>query len=139
MFADGRFCKRKQDLVAIIYGGAEVIRGLNEIITMNGSLSYDPETGDNKGMNFTWLYGIIPRNHYSDLQLLKQGSFNPVNLSVIQYKGGSFGRVALLNSSIANENDTLIINLTVAKAYRTSSVIQVVHLVKENPPKIYQR
>ena len=139
IFADGRFCKRKQNLVAVIRGGAEVIRGLDETITMDGSLSYDPETGDNKGMNFTWLYGSIPRNNYSGLQSLKQGSFSPVNLSAIQHKGVSFGRVALINSNFTNDKDTLIIALNVAKDYRTSNAIQVVHLVPGDPPKIHQR
>ena len=106
---------------------------------MNGSLSYDPETGDNKGMNFTWRYGIIPTNNYSGIKLLKQASFAPVSLSAMQHKGVSFGRVALINSNVTNENDTLIIALTVTKDHRTSTVIQVVHLVRGNPPKIYQR
>ena len=139
LFADGRFCKRKQNLAAVIYGGAEVIRGHNENITMNGSLSYDPETGDNKGMNFTWRYGSITRNNYSSLQLLKQGSFPFVNFSEIQNEGVSFGRIISINSSVANSNQTLVVTLTVNKDYRTSNAIQVIHLVGGDPPKIYQR
>ena len=122
-----------------IYGGAEVIRGVTENITMNGSLSYDPETGDNEGMNFTWRYGTIPRSNQSSLQLLKQGSFTHVNASAIQNKRISFGRTNSINSNFINENNILAIHLTVAKDYRTSSVIQVVHLVEGSPPKIYQR
>ena len=122
-----------------IYGGAEVIRGVTENIPMNGSLSYDPETGDNEGMNFTWRYGTILRGNQSSLQLLKQGSFKHVNASAIQNKMISFGRINSINSNFTNENDSLIICLTVAKDYRTSSVIQVVHLVEGSPPRIYQR
>lgn len=125
--------------MAVIYGGAEVIRGIGENITLNGSLSYDPETGDNMGMSFTWRYGSIPTNNYSSLQLLEQGSFTPVNLSAMQNEGLSFGRATTVNANVTNDNETFIVNLTVAKDYRTASVIQIVHLVKGYPPKIYQR
>ncbi|XP_078381460.1 uncharacterized protein LOC144664226 [Oculina patagonica] len=138
-FTDGRLCKRRQNLVAIIYGGTEVIRGLTENITMNGSLSYDPETGDKKGMNFTWRYGSIPRNNKSCLQLLKQGSFPPVNLSAIQNEKVSFGCTISINTNATNGSETFVFTLTVAKGYRTASAIQVVHLVKGDPPRIYQR
>ena len=125
--------------MSIIYGGAEVIRGRNENITMNGSLSFDPETGDNKGMNFTWRYGSIPRNNYSSLQLLTQGSYVLVNSSAIQNKGVSFGRISSVSPNVIYSNETLIITLTAAKDYRTSSAIQVVYLVEGDPPKIFQR
>ncbi|KAJ7353947.1 hypothetical protein OS493_031088 [Desmophyllum pertusum] len=136
---DGKLCKRKHNLVAVINGGAEVIRGICENITLNGSLSYDPETGDNMGMSFTWRYGSIPTNNYSSLQLLEQGSFTSVNLSAMQNEGLSFGRATTVNANVTNDNETIIVNLTVAKDYRTASVIQIVHLVKGYPPKIYQR
>ncbi|XP_078381457.1 sperm receptor for egg jelly-like [Oculina patagonica] len=138
-YTDGSLCKRRQNLVAIIYGGAEVIRGLTENITMNGSLSYDPETGDNKGMNFTWRYGSIPRNNKSSLHLLKQSSFPPVNLSAMQNKKVTFGRIISINTNATNGSETFVFTLTVAKGYRTASAIQVVHLVKGDPPRIYQR
>ena len=125
--------------MAVIYGGVEVIRGITENISLNGSLSYDPETGDNVGMNFTWNYGTIPRSNQSNIQFLKQGLFTHVNASAIQNKAVSFGRTNSINSNFTNENDTLIINLTVSEDYRTSSVIQVVHLVEGSPPRIYQR
>ena len=120
--------------MAVIY--VEVIRGVTEKILMNGSLSYDPETGDNVGMNFTWRYGTIPRSNQSSLQLLKQSLFKA---SALQNKGIGFGCTNSINSNFTSENDTLIINLTVAKDCRTSSVIQVVHLVEGSPPSIYQR
>ena len=122
--------------MAVIYGGVEVIRGVTENISLNGLLSYDPETGDNEGMNFTWRYGTIPRSNQSSLQLLKQSLFKA---SALQNKGIGFGCTNSINSNFTSENDTLIINLTVAKDCRTSSVIQVVHLVEGSPPSIYQR
>ena len=125
--------------MAVIYGGVEVIRGITENISLNGSLSYDPETGDNVGMNFTWNYGTIPRSNQSNIQFLKQGLFTHVNASAIQNKGISFGRTNSINSNLTNENDTLIINLTITKDYRTSSVIQVVHVVEGDQPRICQR
>ena len=106
---------------------------------MNGSLSFDPETGDNKGMTFTWRYGSIPSGNYSSLQLLKQGSFPLLNLSAVQNERVSFGRVAFINSNFTNEKYTLFITLTVAKGYRIARAVQLVHLVRGDPPKIYQR
>ena len=72
-----------EDLVAVISGGAEVIRGLKENITLDGSLSYDPEAarGDQSGLNFTWHYGEITGN-YSSVQGRKRGLFIAVNESV---------------------------------------------------------
>ncbi|KAL9965160.1 hypothetical protein ACROYT_G028923 [Oculina patagonica] len=139
MYTDGRFCKRKQNLVAVIYGGAEVIRGFNENIAMHGSLSYDPETGDNKGMNFTWRYGSIPRNSNSSRHLLKQGSFPSVNFSAVQNEKVSFGRIISINPNATNGSETFVITLTVTKGHRTASAIQVVHLVRGDPPRIFQR
>ena len=71
-----------EDLVAVISGGAEVIRGLKENITLDGSLSYDPEAahGDQSGINFTWYYGKITGN-YSSVQGRKRGFFIAVNES----------------------------------------------------------
>ena len=77
-----RLLGKTQDLVAVISGGAEVIRGLKENITLDGSLSYDPEAahGDQSGMNFTWHYGEITGN-YSSVQGRKRGFFIAVNES----------------------------------------------------------
>ena len=66
-----------EDLVAVISGG------LKENITLDGSLSYDPEAarGDQSGINFTWHYGEITGN-YSSVQGRKRGFFIAVNESV---------------------------------------------------------
>ena len=69
-----RLLGKTQDLVAVISGG------LKENITLDGSLSYDPEAarGDQSGMNFTWHYGEITGN-YSSVQGRKRGFFIAVN------------------------------------------------------------
>ena len=71
-----RLLGKTQDLVAVISGG------LKENITLDGSLSYDPEAarGDQSGMNFTWHYGEITGN-YSSVQGRKRGIFIAVNES----------------------------------------------------------
>ena len=63
-----------EDLVAVISGG------LKENITLDGSLSYDPEAarGNQSGMNLSWHYGEITGN-YSSVQGRKRGFFIAVN------------------------------------------------------------
>ena len=72
-----RLLGKTKDLVAVISGG------LKENITLDGSLSYDPEAarGDQSGINFTWHYGEITGN-YSSMQGRKRGFFIAVNESV---------------------------------------------------------
>ena len=72
-----RLLGKMEDLVAVISGG------LKENITLDGSLSYDPEAtrGDQPGMNFTWHYGEITGN-YSSVEGRKRGFFIAVNESV---------------------------------------------------------
>lgn len=106
---------------------------------MNGSLSYDPQTNDNTGINFTWYYGKIKGQSNASLQLLVQGSFSAFNSSKIQDLRKDSGPVITIDANFAHYNETIIVNLTVAKGYRVSSVLQVVHLVRGDPPKISQR
>ena len=133
-------CQRKPDLVAIIYGGAEVIRGDSQNITMNASLSYDPVVGlgNHSGMNFTWHYGEIKGN-YSGLQTGARDSFTGINQSTIRYSGCDPGREVTFNTAAMSINKTYLINLVVTKDYRSSSVNQIIHLVKGDPPEIFQR
>ena len=58
--------------------------GLKENITLDGSLSYDPEAahGKQSGMDFTWHYGEITGN-YSSMQGRKRGFFIAVNESAL--------------------------------------------------------
>ncbi|PFX14626.1 Polycystic kidney disease protein 1-like 2 [Stylophora pistillata] len=138
-----KFNKTKQDLVAIISGGAEVTRGLKENITLNASLSYDPNAthGKRQGMNFTWHYGKITADH-SSKQVdwkTKKGFSAAVNESAINYYGKGSGETISLNTEALSLNQTYIVKLEVTKDIRISSVYQVVHLLEGDPPKIYQR
>ena len=73
-----RLLGKTQDLVAVISGG------LKENITLDGSLSYDPEAarGDQSGMNFTWHYGEITGN-YSSVQGRKRDFSIELNESAL--------------------------------------------------------
>ena len=135
-----RLLGRTQDLVAVISGGAEVIRGLKENITLDGSLSYDPEAahGDQSGMNFTWHYGEITRN-YSSVQGRKRDFFIAVNESTFQYNRGASGVRVYLNTEAISHSDIYIARLVVTKDYRNASAYQVIHFSNGDPPKIYQR
>ena len=116
-----------------------ITRGVNENLTLNGSLSYDPESGDNKGMNFTWHYVNIRAQNYSSSGLLEEGSLPSTNMSNAQYLGNGTGHVIVIDLEFLHDSDTIIVNLTVAKDYRVSSVLQIVSLVQDPPPKIAQR
>ena len=129
----------KPNLIAIISGGTEVIRGRNENITMNASLSYDPVVGlgNHSGMNFTWHYGEIKGN-YSGLQT---DSFTGINQSNVHYIENDSGREVTFNtaSPMIQNLKILVVKLVVSKDYRSSSDHQVIHLVKGDPPQISQR
>ncbi|RMX54592.1 hypothetical protein pdam_00023671 [Pocillopora damicornis] len=131
---------KTQDLVAAISGGAEVIRGLQENVTLDGSPSYDPEAvhDDQSGMNFTWHYGKITRN-YSFVLETKRDFFTEVNESALQYNGRASGVQISLDTGAMSLGDTCIVRLVVTKDYRNASVYQVIHFSKGDPPKIDQR
>ena len=130
-----RLLGKTQDLVAAISGGAEVIRGLQENITMDGSPSYDP---DQSGMNFTWDYGKITGN-YSFVLETKRDFFTEVNESALQYNGRASGVQISLDTGAMSLGDICIVRLVVTKDYRNASVYQLIHLPKGDPPKIDQR
>ena len=128
-------CRKKPELVAIIEGGAEVIRGLDENITMNASLSYDPDigTGNNSGMNFTWHFGKVKGNNDSfPLPSLS-------NIAVQYFAEKGFGPVVIFSKKPLLLNQTYIMKLVVTKDYRTSSVFQVIRMQKGEPPRVSQR
>ena len=89
-------------------------------------------------MNFTWYYGEIKGN-YSDLQTAEKDSFSGVNQSSIRYFGNDSGLTVSLDTASMFANKTYVVKLVMAKDYRSSSVYQVIHLVKGDPPKIAQR
>ena len=134
--------QRKPNLIPIIYGGTEVIRGRNQNITMDASLSYDPVVGlgNHSGMNFTWHYGGIKGN-CSGLLTEARDSFTGINQSNIHYTENDSGREVTVNtaSSMFQNLTTLVVKLVVAKDNRSSSDHQVIHLVKGDPPQISQR
>ena len=142
-FAGGKTCIRKPALVAIIDGGAEVIRGLNENKTTNGSLSYDPDVGpgNHSGMNFTWRFGEIKGN-YSLEQLSNKDQFIGPENSIIEFIGNEVhGLEVTFDPTHLNlsENKIYVVKLEVTKDYRNSSVYQVIRFVKGQPPKMSQR
>ena len=137
---DGKNRQRKSDLVAVISGGAEVIRGHEEKFTLNASLSNDPDVGpgDHSGMSFTWYYGEIIGN-YSGLRAVMNKSFAGVNESALNYSGQAFGLQFIFNTTARSLGTIYVVKLVVVKDCRNSSAYQVIHLVKGNPPAISQR
>ena len=107
---------------------------------MNASLSYDPVIGlgDHSGMNFTWHYGEIKGN-YSGLRTPASDFFTGVNQSNIRYTGNDSGLEVTFSTAPMSINKTYLVKLVVTKDYRSSSVYQIIHLVKGDPPEISQR
>ena len=135
--------KRKLDLVAVISGGAEVTRGLHKNITLNASLSYDPEVahGNRSEMKFTWHYGKVTGNHFSKQAEAKteKDLFTAVNQSAINYNKNLSGELVSLNTEALSVNQTYIVKLVLTKDSRISTVYQIIHLIEGDPPEIYQR
>ena len=129
---------KTQDLFAVIFGGAEVIRGLKENISFDGSSSYDPEAthGDQLEFNFPWNYGKITGN-YSSVQEGKRDFFTAVNESAFQYDGRTSGVQISLNTEAMSLSNIYIVRLVVTKDYRNASVYQVIHLGnRSSRPKV---
>ncbi|XP_068742451.1 polycystin-1-like protein 2 [Montipora capricornis] len=134
---EGKFCRRKPELVAIIDGGIEVTLGLNKSYTLNASLSYDPEVGpgDHTGMNFTWFFGAIKRNSTSN-----KDSFIVLEDAVIEYLDDTaHGKLVATTIRHLNVNTTYVTKLVVAKDYRNASVFQILRVVNGDPPQVSQR
>ena len=107
---------------------------------MNASLSYDPDVGrDNyTGMNFAWYYGEIIGN-YSGLKTTTKDDFTGVNQSNIHYFRNDSGLEVSFNTASLLVNKTYVVKLVMSKYCRSSSVFQVIHLVKGDPPEISLR
>ena len=140
-FAGGGISKERPNLVAVIFGGAVVLRGLEDNLTMNGSLSYDPETNDNQGINFTWQYGKIERQYNASVISLRKlvDSFTTLKNFTSHELRNATGPIINIDKSLFHYKETIIVKLTVAKDHRASSVSQIVHLLKGDPPKVFQR
>ena len=139
-FAGGGISKKRPNLVAVIFGGAVVLRGLEDNFTMNGSPSYDPETNDNQGIDFTWQYGKIERQYNASIISLKKlVSFTTLKNFTSHELRNATGPIINIDKSFFHYEETIIVKLTVAKDNRASSVFQIVYLLKGDPPKIFQR
>ena len=139
-FAGGGISKKRPNLVAVIFGGAVVLRGLEDNFTMNGSPSYDPETNDNQGINFTWQYRKIERQYNASIISLKKlVSFTTLKNFTSHELRNATGPIINIDKSFFHYEETIIVKLTVAKDNRASSVFQIVYLLKGDPPKIFQR
>ena len=131
--------------MAVISGGAEVTRGLHRNITLNASLSYDPEVAhaNQQRMKFTWHYGNvtgIPFSKQAEAKAKADKDFiTAVDESAIQYYGKASGEQISLNTKAMSVNQTYIVKLVVTKDIRISTVYQVIHLIEGDPPEIYQR
>ena len=131
--------------MAVISGGAEVTRGLHRNITLNASLSYDPEVAhaNQQRMKFTWHYGKvtgIPFSKQAEAKAKVDKDFiTAVHESAIQYYGKASGEQISLNTKAMSVNQTYIVKLVVTKDIRISTVYQVIHLIEGDPPEIYQR
>ena len=129
--------------MAVISGGAEVTRGLHRNITLNASLSYDPEVAhaNQPRMKFTWHYGKVIGIPFSKQAEAKADKdfITAVHESAIQYCGKASGEQISLNTKAMSVNQTYIVKLVVTKDIRISTVYQVIHLIEGDPPEIYQR
>ena len=134
--AEGKFCRRKPELVAIIDGGVDVVRGLDEHFVLNASLSYDPEIGpaNHTGINFTWHLGTIKGNSSNNKVF-----FVTLKHTSVDYKERRHGKNIIVNTTKFNVNETYIAKLVVAKDYRKASVFQIIRVVKGSPPQLSQR
>ena len=133
-------CKGRIKPVAVISGGALIIHALNKSLTMNGSLSFDHETGNNEGMNFIWYYGKIKGQNKSIFQLLPGDLLPAVNDFDVQDLRSASGRVITIDSNyVRNTSETLVVNLTVGKNSCSSRAYQIVYFVKGDRPEISQR
>ena len=134
--AEGKFCRRKTKLVAIIDGGVDVVRGLDEPFVFNASLSYDPDVGpgNHTGISFTWHLGKIKGNSSNNKVFFVTLKHTSVDYEEIQH-----GKNIIVNRTKFNVNKTYVAKLVVAKDYRNASVFQIIRVVKGSPPQVSQR
>ena len=140
----GFFTIEKSPLRAKISGGNTVTRGKGKTITLNGSLSQDPdvEPGNISSMNFTWL--CKKRNEsFPNLSVpIPIVSFTPGP----GQGGGCFGTgVGRLSSNTAvvnlpkgamNVNEFYDIKLRVQKDTRYGDFVQEIKIVNGTPPEV---
>ena len=141
----GFFTIVKSPLRAKISGGNTVTRGKGKTITLNGSLSQDPdvEPGNIISMNFTWL--CKKRNEsFPNLSVpIPVVSFTP---GPGQGGGGCFGigvrrlssntAVVKLPTSAMNVDELYDIKLIVQKDTRYDDFVQEIKIVNGTPPEV---
>ena len=124
-------------------------RGKGKTITLNGSLSQDPdvETGDITSMNFTWLC----KKRLESFPTSLPGSIPVVSLTSGPGHGGGGGggcfgtgvgrlssnaAVVNLPTSAMNVNEFYDIKLIVQKDTRDDEFVQEIKIVNGNPPEV---
>ena len=134
--AGGKFCQRKPELVAIIDGGVDVVRGVDQHFILNASLSYDPDVGpgNHTGISFTWHLGTIKGNSSNN-----KAFFDTLKDTSIDYEKIVHGKNITVNTTSFNVNKTYVAILVVAKGYCNASVFQIIRIVKGSPPQVSQR
>ena len=140
----GFFTIEKSPLRAEISGGNTVTRGKGKSITLNGSLSQDPdvEPGNITSMKFTWLC----KKRLESFPTSLPGSIPVVSLTTGPGRGGCFGTgvgrlssntaVVNLPTSAMNVNEFYDIKLIVQKDTRDDDFVQEIKIVNGNPPEV---
>ena len=148
VFDRGYIIIRPSQLVATISGETEVTRGNEQIITLNGSDSYDPHVGHGslESLTFFWLCKRsdeeFPTRNPNDIQIVPILS-NRSSKSLGGCFGTGIGRLAItepvitLNAStMENTSASYIFKLIVMKDARLSSDSKTIHVVEGSPPEV---
>lgn len=140
----GFFDITKSSLIAEISGGNKVTRGKGSVITLDASLSRDPdvETGDHSSMQFTWLckkrQESFPTGSIASLPVVTASSGPGI--------GGCFGTgVGKLSSSdikVTLETSAMVVGefydvkLILTKDDREDDFLQEIEIVSGDPPVV---
>ena len=140
----GFFNITKSPLIVEISGGNKVTRGKGSVITLDGSLSRDPdvEPGDHSSMHFTWLCKKRDENFPNS----PIASIPVVTPSSVPGNGGCFGTgVGKLSSSdikvkletkAMSVGESYDVKLILTKDDRESYFVQEIEIVSGDPPQI---
>ncbi|XP_022808988.1 polycystic kidney disease protein 1-like 2 [Stylophora pistillata] len=148
VFDKGYIIIRPSPLVATISGETEITRGNKQIITLNGSESYDPHLGHGalETLKFLWLCKRsdeeFPNGNSNDIQIA------PIFLNDSgESHGGCFGTgvgrleftgpiITLNASAMNNRSASYVFKLIVTKDARWSSDSKKVHVIEGSPPEV---
>ena len=132
-------------LVANITGDKRASQGINKILTMNGSQSYDPDAGkgDYTGMNFTWLCRRAEEefpNDTSSLPVLLPRSGIPFSQDLGGCYGSGLGKLRPSTEALyildldvdkMKGNQNYVIKLVMTKRGQTASAVHRLHIREE--------